>query len=576
MAAVGARPGGRRAALVAAGLLGGAGLAWLALYLAAGSGVARGTTVLGVPIGGQSRAEAAATLQARLADDASAPIPVRAGDLTTRVRPGRAGLSLDVPATVAAASARSWNPVRLVQSLLGDHEVAPVVATDRAALRGEVGRLADRVDRSAREGSVAFTDAGRPKPVRPRAGQHLARQAAADALAGNYLVGGYLRDAQPVVLPVGIDPPTVTAEQVQRAIETVALPATAEPVTVTVEGTPVVLQGSDIASALTFTPDDNGELVPHLDGAALHAGLADQLAAVETPAVDASFRIRHGEPTVVPSRQGRAVPPDTLAAAVLPVLTKTGAARTVDVPLAVSEPAVTTEAAGSLGVVERVSRFTTFYPSDFAPRLQNIHHAADLMDHTLVLPGKVFSLNRTVGERTAERGFAAGYIIDNGKLEVDFGGGVSQLATTTFNAAYFAGLEILEHHPHSFYISRYPEGREATVAWGFKDLRFRNDSPHGIFITTSYTDSSVTVSIYGTKRYRIESVKGPRYDEKPFRVVEDPRPEGTEQGDCVESDGVPGFKVVVTRQFYRGDSLVRSEDFRTSYAPENEVRCGAK
>ena len=145
------------------------------------------------------------------------------------------------------------------------------------------------------------------------------------------------------------------------------------------------------------------------------------------------------------------------------------------------------------------------------------------MDRTLVLPGKVFSLNRTVGERTAERGFAAGYIIDNGQLEVDFGGGVSQLVTTTFNAAYFAALEIVEHHPHSFYISRYPEGREATVAWGVKDLRFRNDSPNGIFITTSYTNSSVTVSIYGTKRYRIESVKGPRYDITPFRVVDDTR-----------------------------------------------------
>ena len=101
------------------------------------------------------------------------------------------------------------------------------------------------------------------------------------------------------------------------------------------------------------------------------------------------------------------------------------------------------------------------------------------MDRTLVLPGKVFSLNRTVGERTEARGFAAGYIINNGQLEVDFGGGVSQLVTTTFNAAYFAGLEIVEHHPHSFYISRYPEGREATVAWGVKDLRFRNDSPNG-------------------------------------------------------------------------------------------------
>jgi vancomycin resistance protein YoaR len=263
-----------------------------------------------------------------------------------------------------------------------------------------------------------------------------------------------------------------------------------------------------------------------------------------------------------------------LAAAVLPALSRSAADRAVTVPLGTSQPAVTTGQARQLGVVERVSTFTTYYPSDFAPRLQNIHRAADLMDGTLVLPGKVFSLNRTVGERTKERGFAAGYIIDNGKLEVDYGGGVSQLATTTFNAAYFAGLGIVEHHPHSFYISRYPEGREATVAWGFKDLRFRNDSGHGVLVTTSYTSSSVTVTIYGTKRYRIESVKGPRYDVKPYRVVYDPRPEGTTPGSCVASGGVPGFRVVVTRQFFEDGSKVREERFRTSYDPENEVRCG--
>ena len=158
---------------------------------------------------------------------------------------------------------------------------------------------------------------------------------------------------------------------------------------------------------------------------------------------------------------------------------------------------------------------------------------------------------------------------------MDYGGGVSQLATTFFNAAYFAGLEIVEHHPHSFYISRYPEGRESTVAWGVKDVRVRNDSEHGVFITTSHTSSSVTVRVWGTKRYRIESVKGPRYDIKPYTVVYDPRPAGTDAGDCVAQQGVPGFRVVVTRLFYDDGEQVRSEEFATRYNPENEVRCGS-
>lgn len=564
----------RRLLLGAAGVLGLAVVAWVALYAAAGTGIAKGATVLGVPIGGQTPAEATATLERALRDEARAPLRVRAGQVAATVHPARAGLSLDVPATVAAAAGRSWDPRHLLGALFGRHEIEPVVAVDPSRLRAAVDRLARRVDRDTREGAIRFDAAAVPRPRRPLPGRALVRGSAAAALTDAYLSAPYLHGGSPVRLPVRVDRPQVSRGEVARVVRDVAGPATASGVVLTVAGRRVVVPPRAIATALTFVPDGHGSLQPVLHGRRLRAALAPALARVETPAVDASFRISGGRPNVVPARAGREVLPRTLADAVLPVLTRAGAERAVTVPLETSEPAVSTEQANGLGVVQRVSTFTTYYPSDFPPRLQNIHRAADLMDAKLLLPGRVFSLNRVVGERTEERGFAAGYIIDNGKLEVDFGGGVSQLATTTFNAAYFAGLDIVEHHPHSFYISRYPEGREATVAWGFKDLRFRNDSGHGIFVTTSYTDSSVTVTMYGTKRYRIESMKGPRTDVRPFRVVHDPRPQGTTPGTCVASEGVPGFRVVVTRLFHEGGRQVRSERFRTRYAPENEVRCG--
>ena len=359
-----------------------------------------------------------------------------------------------------------------------------------------------------------------------------------------------------------------------RVILEVAGPAVSAPVDVTVEGNTVQLPPTAIARSLTFEPGVTDQLEPRLDGSRLHTAVAEPLAAVEQPATDASFDVSGSRPRVIPSRQGREVLPESLALAVLPVLTETGPARTAAVRLERSAPEITTSTARSLGVRELVSSFTTYYPSDFPPRLTNIHRAAELMDDTLVLPGETFSFNETVGERTPERGFAAGFIIDNGRLEVDFGGGVSQLVTTVFNAAFFAGLEVVEHNPHSFYISRYPEGRESTIAWGVKDLRIRNDSENGVFLTTSYTNSSVTVRVWGTKRFRIESTKSPRYDITPFRVEYDPRPPGVEQGDCVATEGVPGFRVVVTRLFYVGGHQVRSEEFRTTYAPENEVLCG--
>jgi len=543
-------------------------------YAVAGDRIARGTTVLGVPIGGQTHAEAVATLGRELRDEAAAEIPVRAADADATVRPVGAGLTLDVAATVDAAPARSWNPLALARTLLGAAEVDPVARVDRALLRTEVDRIAGAVDRAPVEGSVDIRGVTVVSSD-PASGLRVVRPRAVSALAEAYLTAGYVRGGGPVEVPTEVAPPTVDGAEVDRVVAELAEPAVSAPVVLTVEGVTVDIRARAIGRSLTFVPDDAGSLEPVLEAARLHAAVADELAPVEEPARDATFRIVGDRPRVVPARQGREVLPDSLAAVVLPVLSLTGPARAATIPLEVSEPEVTTDVARSLGVTERIATYTTYYPSDFAPRLTNIHRAADLLDDTLVLPGKVFSFNDTVGERTPERGFVAGFIINNGRLEVDYGGGVSQLVTTTFNAFFFAGLEIVEHNPHSFYISRYPEGRESTIAWGYKDLRARNDSEQGAFITTGYSNSSVTVTVWGTKRYRIEATRSARYDIRPFRVVYDGRDPGTEQGDCVATGGVSGFRVVVNRLFYEGGAQVRSEEFRTRYEPENEVICGA-
>src|SRR5690606_8421626 len=136
----------------------------------------------------------------------------------------------------------------------------------------------------------------------------------------------------------------------------------------------------------------------------------------------------------------------------------------------------------------------------------------------ILKPGEVFSLNDTVGERTRENGFTEGFVISDGILVEDLGGGVSQMATTLFNAMFFAGLEDVEHKPHSFYIDRYPLGREATVAWGAIDLRFENDTPHGVLIyanvkpSTPSSQGVVTVSMYSTKYWDITTTTSDRYN----------------------------------------------------------------
>ena len=149
---------------------------YLTAYAAAGSGIARGTTVLGVAIGGLSREEAARVLTRELRDEASARVPVTAGSVRRTVDPGRAGLSFDVDATVESAAARTWNPVDLLDALAGGDDVAPVVDVDRPALRAAVDRVGDRVDRApvrGRRHRQGHDGAGGPAEGRaaPRSGR---------------------------------------------------------------------------------------------------------------------------------------------------------------------------------------------------------------------------------------------------------------------------------------------------------------------------------------------------------------------------------------------------------------------
>ena len=221
-----------------------------------------------------------------------------------------------------------------------------------------------------------------------------------------------------------------------------------------------------------------------------------------------------------------------------------------------------------------MSTFTTYYPyAEY--RNTNIGRAAELVNGTVLKPGETFSLNDTVGERTRENGFTEGFIISDGIFKEDLGGGVSQMATTTFNAMFFAGLKDVEHKPHSFYIDRYPEGREATVAWGAVDLRFQNDTPYGVLISAHVTPSTpssqgvVTVSMYSTKYWDITTSTSDRYN----YTSEQTRTLRTE--DCYPNDGYGGFDVDVTRYFKKpGQSqLDHQEKFHTTYIPSDTVIC---
>ena len=550
---------GRRRLLVVAAVVAALGLLYAADLLLTSGQVPRGVTVAGVAVGGMSLADAEQRLRAEIGPRTDRPIPVTVGDVRGEIDPAAAGLSVDWAGTLERVGSQPLNPITRITSFFSQREVAVATSADREALSQALEQLGPVVDREPVEGSVLF-EGTQPQPVDPKPGQRLDVAAASDVLQREWVSGAT------VALPLTELPPTTTAEDVATAVEEVARPAVSAPVTVIgeqdVRGT---ITPEVIAAALSFRAE-NGDLVPELNQQAVEDALAPQMAESERPGRDATIDFAGGRPVVVPSQDGRGVDYEATLAELLDVLTAP-APREITAVYADQPAEVTTEELEALGNPEIIGEFTT---GGFAQDSGvNIRRAAELVDGTVVQPGEVFSLDEATGPRTAANGYIPAGVIQDGRAATGIAGGVSQVSTTLYNAAYFAGMTLLEHQAHSFYISRYPAGREATIASGAIDNRFRNDNPTPILIRTHWTPTSLTVQIFGQRQFEVTGEFGPRTNPTEPHTVTIPAGE-----DCNPSNGKPGFTITDTRTLRNvSTGEVRTETYTTRYNPAPVVIC---
>jgi vancomycin resistance protein YoaR len=546
-----------------------------ALFAGSPTRLPAGTTVAGFDVGGMELPAATKALERRSEQLQRTPVQFVAGGRTFSFTASQLGVRPDWQSAVssAAAAGNGFGPLRglrRAQTRIFGTDIEPRVETYPSVLRFAVSEIAAAVDRRAVDAALARRGLA-IVPTSARAGLRLDRGRASALVVASL---ASLERGERVALPVVQTEPKVTQDQLSEAL-LAARTAISAPVTLNIGPTRFRLPRWRLAQLLDLP--DAGQTRVAIGGAQARAWLGSLKESVDRAPRDATFRVVSGGIEVAPSQAGLTLDVAAARTAVeKAMLSKTS--RVASVATTSTHPARTTAEAKAMGITGVVGSYTTTYGGT-PGRLHNVALVAELIDGALVAPGARFSFNETTGERNAAKGFEEAPVIINGELQNGIGGGVCQVSTTVFNAAFEAGLSIEQRTNHALYISHYPTGRDATVNYPDIDLVFSNDTDKWLLVRTFVGAGSLTVNLYGTPQgRRVETETAPlEVDGKvPWKRIDDPTMFKGEK--VVERFGAPPRKTSVTRRVYApGGELMYETTWRSYYVGEpTVVRLGTK
>ncbi len=516
------------------------------------------------------------------------------------LQPGYTGLEIDEDRFVAEAMAVGREGNFASQFL---HWLTNIFSTTVIELEGTLNDAAmdeifdgwdsQVIDKPIRPGSIELQD-GQLVAVYPDTGVGVDRDPAKRIVLEALLA----EERQTREIPTMTVEPVLTADDVETALAD-AERMLAGPITMTYEDRETVLEVDQLQQAFvseTLVHSDP-EIVNSFDPEVIDTFLDPIRSEFEAGPVNARHRINDDNTvSVIPGQNGTRI--DEVETAVRLYEASQTPARRGELPIVEgAEPEITTEYLESLNVRHLVSQFTTYH-NCCEPRVTNIHLIADTIDGALVLPGATFSINEYVGERTIEKGYVDAGSIVAGEIVDTVGGGTSQFATTFYNAVFWGGYQDVDHQPHSYYFSRYPEGIEATLFWRSIDVVFRNNREHAILIDTRYTDTSITVRFFGFNHgrtlvgeqsggqthIRVASEGGPdalhvKYSVSDRYNITEPGPPifrgdpemGVDQERQVQSEA-EGWTVTVTRTILKGGTeQVEERQWVWRYRPQRAI-----
>nr|WP_168926507.1 VanW family protein [Corynebacterium striatum] len=535
-----------------------AGIAYTWDVIANQGKVPRATSVGGVDISSMERTAAVEKLERELGDVETKPVNVTSGEKSSQLVPAESGLTLNYQKAVDGIPDASYNPMtRLFSFVKATKEIPVAVDIDDTALDGALERVKNELSFAPKDGMLELNN-GQLKVTKPVLGQTVEPDDLKNSITENWLDPAGV-EVEPVEVEPAINDDAIEAMRtgdVAKALD--------NPLTINGENNVAgTLRKDEIAQFVSIEAKD-GKLELKVDTPKAQQLFEERMDGASVPGENAKIAFNGGRMVVTPSVDGSVIDWEKT----LKDFDKRvkGDERTWDADYKPDPAEYTTEMAEKATFNDTVSEFSTGGFSGASG--ENIRRVAAQVDGAVVNPGETFSLNGYTGPRGTAQGYVESGIIINGHSGTAVGGGISQFATTLYNAAYFAGFEDVAHTPHSYYISRYPAGREATVYEGSIDLQFKNTTNTPVRIETSFGGGKITVRFKGVKTYNVESVNNGRWaTTQPTRM--------SVGENCSPSSGAPGFTTSDTRiiKDLSGREISR-ETTTTVYDPQPIVSCG--
>ncbi|MDW8145534.1 MAG: VanW family protein [Roseiflexaceae bacterium] len=478
-----------------------------------------GVSIRGAPVGGMSREEIQALLASQYEAFLKTPVTLVFEGRTWKPSLDDLGVQFEIEQTAALALGvgRTGSPLHRFEELwkLQQHDgvdIAPRLRVDISRIQRYLIGLAGEVEQPPRDAALSIA-AGKVLPTSARTG----RQLLVDATALDILHA--LQSLEPRTVPIRTRflEPTLADEDIAAAVADAEL-LLSRPLELRQGERRWTWEQERIAEMLTIRTID-GRMFVDIDQARLERAVARLAQFVNSPSVEPRVAFRNGRLQIIePGQNGlRLKQPEAIDTIRRALRTQE---HDVELPVETVRPQITSETLPSLGIVELVAEGKTSFAGSAEYRITNVKAGAARMNGVLIPPGAEFSFNTQLGAVDAEHGFVQGYAVIGNRTQLEWGGGVCQVATTVFRAAFWAGLPITERHAHPFYISWYdafsfPDraapGLDATIYTGVQDLKFINDTGHWLLMeAVADTDAQVlSVRLYGTRPDRRVTVVGP-------------------------------------------------------------------